>query len=198
MFVGDDIGVMVSIDDGRHWTRLQGNLPTVPVHDLLVHPREHDLVLATYGRALWTGDISPLEELSDDVLAKPAYLFDIKPRPRYGFSTQGMNYNMFGDKYVRVPNEPDALSIYYYLGSDAASAHIAVHDATGRVVREQDGPTTAGLHRVLWSLGGGGGRGGGGAGGGQAAGPAPPGSYQVTLTVGGQTLTKTAVVKERQ
>ena len=46
LFVGDDIGVMVSIDGGGHWTRLQGNLPTVPVHDLLVHPREHDLVLA--------------------------------------------------------------------------------------------------------------------------------------------------------
>ena len=135
------------------------------------------------------------------MLAKAAYLFDIKPRPRYGFSTQGMNYDMFGDKYVRVPNEPDALSIYYYVASDAASAHITIRDASNAVVREQDGPTTAGLHRVPWSLnGGGGGRGGGGGAGrgGQAAGPVAPGSYQVTLTVGGQTLTKTAVVKERQ
>src|SRR5205823_4522999 len=83
LFVGNDIGVFVSIDAGAHWSRLKGNLPTVAVHDLTIHPREHDLVIATYGRALWTGDISPLEELSADVLNKNVHLFDIRPRPIY-------------------------------------------------------------------------------------------------------------------
>ena len=48
------------------------------------------------------------------------YLFDIEPRARYGFSAQGMNYHLFGDKYLEVPNEPDALVINYYLKADAA------------------------------------------------------------------------------
>ena len=83
------------------------------MHDLTIHPRENDLVLGTYGRAFWTGDITPLQELSAEVLDKPAHLFDIEPRARYGFSTQGMNYHLFGDKYIEVPNEPEALVINY-------------------------------------------------------------------------------------
>ena len=64
LFVGNDVGVFVSIDGGGHWTQMKANLPTVAVHDLTIHPRENDLVLGTYGRAFWAGDISPLQELS--------------------------------------------------------------------------------------------------------------------------------------
>ena len=70
LIVGNDVGVFVSIDDGGRWSRLDANLPTVAVHDLTIHPRENDLVVATYGRALWTGDITPLQELSADVLGR--------------------------------------------------------------------------------------------------------------------------------
>ena len=64
LFVGNDVGVFVSIDGGERWSALKANLPTVAVHDLTIHPRENDLVIATYGRALWTGDITPLQELT--------------------------------------------------------------------------------------------------------------------------------------
>ena len=189
----------------RRWTQLKANLPTVAVHDLTIHPRENDLVLGTYGRALWTGDITPLQELSADVLAKTAHLFDVEPRARYGFSTQGMNYHLFGDKFLEVPNEPDALVINYYVKADSTEqARIRVADPAGRVVREQQAPARAGLNRVLVNLlGAGGGRGGGGAGArgqGAGAGPAGPlavGDYVVTVEVAGQTLTKPARVRER-
>jgi hypothetical protein len=197
LIVGNDVGVFVSINGGGSWTRLKANLPDVAVHDLTIHPRERDLVLATYGRALWTGDISPLEELTPDVLSQPAHLFNIKPRARYGFSTQGANYPLFGDKYLEVPNEPDALVVNYYLRDAAAPApHITLTDAGGHVVRQIDGGARAGLNRALVSFtGGGGGRG-------RGAGPAAattltPGDYTVTLTVAGQTLTKAAHVRER-
>ena len=101
LFVGNDIGVFVSIDDGGHWSRLKANLPTVAVHDLLVHPREQDLVLATYGRALWTGDISPLQEITPETLHEDVHLFDVKPKARYGFGRQGMNYELYGDRVHR-------------------------------------------------------------------------------------------------
>ena len=102
------------------------------MHDLTIHPRENDLVLATYGRALWTGDITPLQELTADVLDQPMHLFDVEPRARYGFSTQGTNYQLFGDKYLEVPNEPDALVVNYYLKADAAPApRITITDAAG-------------------------------------------------------------------
>jgi photosystem II stability/assembly factor-like uncharacterized protein len=205
LVVGNDVGVFVSIDGGTAWTQMKGNLPTVAVHDLTIHPRENDLVLGTYGRAFWTGDISPLQELSAKVLDSAAYLFDIKPRARYGFSTQGMNYHLFGDKYLEVPNEPEALVVNYYLKTDAdAAARITVKDGTGSVVRELTGPAGAGLNRALVPLGNGGGRGfgGGGAGGrgrgGAAAAPAlTVGDYTVTVDVAGQSLTKPARVRER-
>jgi photosystem II stability/assembly factor-like uncharacterized protein len=204
LIVGTDIGVFVSIDAGATWTQMKANLPTVAVHDLTVHPRENDLVLGTYGRAFWAGDITPLQELSAEVLDKPAYLFDVEPKARYGFSTQGMNYHLFGDKYLEVPNEPEALVINYLLKADGdAPAKITVKDLTGKVLREVEGPTRAGLNHAVVNLAAGGGRGGGGGGGGRGrgAGPIVPplgvGDYTVTVDVAGQTLTKPARVRAR-
>ncbi|HEX6462983.1 MAG TPA: hypothetical protein VFZ98_00965 [Vicinamibacterales bacterium] len=200
LIVGSDIGVFVSIDGGAHWTQMKANLPTVAVHDLTIHPRENDLVLGTYGRAFWTGDITPLQELTPELFDKAAYLFDIEPRARYGFSTQGMNYHLFGDKYLSVANEPEAFAINYYLKTDSPSpAHIAVTDATGRTVRQLDGPAKRGLNRAFASLNGGfGGRGGGrGRGAAPADGPLPVGEYSVTVDVAGEKLTKPARVRER-
>jgi hypothetical protein len=201
--VGNDAGVFVSIDGGTRWTQLKSNLPAVAVHDLTIHPREYDLVLGTYGRALWTGDITPLQELSAAVLDQPAHLFDIEPRARYGFSVQGMNYHLFGDKYLEVPNEPEALLINYYLKADApAAAKITVKDPSGRVLRETEGPAKAGLNRALVNLAGGGGPGfgGGAAAGGRGRGGVAPlaiGDYAVTVDVAGQSLTKPARVRPR-
>jgi photosystem II stability/assembly factor-like uncharacterized protein len=210
LIVGNDVGVFVSVDGGARWTQLKANLPTVAVHDLTIHPRENDLVLGTYGRAFWTGDITPLQELSAEAIGKPAYLFDIEPRARYGFSVQGMNYHLFGDRYIGVPNEPEALVVSYYLKADAAgAAKITVKDASGKTVRELEGPAKAGLNRALVNLAGGGGRGGpgggrpstgsgqGGRGGAPAVAPLTVGDYTVTVEVAGQSLTKPARVRAR-
>lgn len=200
LIVGNDIGVYVSINGGGQWTRLKANLPTVAVHDLTVHPRENDLVIATYGRAIWAGDITPLQELTPDVLAKPFHLFAVEPKARYNFSVQGMNYHLFGDKYLEVPNEPEALVVQYSLGVDASGqAQITLADAAGRTVRQATGPVRAGLNRVLIALaGGGGGRGGGGRGGGApATAPLGVGDYTVTVGVGAEKQTVPARVRDR-
>ena len=82
LIVGNDLGVWVSIEAGAAWERLKANLPTVPVHDLTIHPRENDLVLGTYGRGIFIGDITHLQELSAEVLAKPFHVFAVEPRTR--------------------------------------------------------------------------------------------------------------------
>lgn len=202
LIVGNDLGVFVSIDAGASWTAMKANLPTVPVQDLTIHPRENDLVLGTYGRAFWTGDIAPLRELSGEVLDKNAYLFDIKPKAHYGFSEQGMNYELFGNKYIQVPNEPEALSIDYYLKSDASgAARITVADLEGKILRQLEGPAKAGLNQALVPLAGSNGRGRGQGGRGRGAGPVTPalevGDYVVTVDVAGEKLTKHARVRAR-
>jgi hypothetical protein len=193
LIVGNDLGVYVSIDDGAHWSRMKTNLPTVAVHDLLVHPREADLVLATYGRTLWVGDVSPLQELTADVLNRPVHLFDIEPKTRWGFGSQGMNYQLYGNKYIQVPNEPEGLTVNFYLKAAASdSARVTVQDAGGRTVAQAGTPGRAGLNRVVFGFAGGrGGRGGGG------TTALAPGQYMVTLDVGGQKLSKPAVVRAR-
>jgi hypothetical protein len=195
LIVGNDVGVFVSIDAGAQWSQLKANLPTVAVHDLTIHPRENDLVIGTYGRALWTGDITPLQDLQPEKLKYNVYLFDIEPRARYGFSTQGMNYHLFGDKYLEVPNEPDALVVNYYVRTELPGpARILLHDKAGNPLRELQGPSKAGLNRVLINLAGaGGGRGRGAA---PGVGPLPVGDYIVTLDLAGAQA-KGARVRDR-
>ena len=167
LIVGNDLGVWVSIDAGGAWARLKANLPTVPVHDLTIHPRENDLVLGTYGRGIFLGDITHLQELSTDVLAKPFHLFAVEPRTAYNFRAQG-NFHLFGNAYIEVPNEPDALIVNYALRArDAAGARVTIADIKGTELAQLKGPSEAGLNRVQWNMragaapaGGRGGRGG--------------------------------------
>jgi photosystem II stability/assembly factor-like uncharacterized protein len=197
LVVGADMGVFVSIDGGGAWTRLASNLPTVSVSDLVIHPRENDLVIGTYGRGFWVGDISVLQDLSPDTFDKRAYLFDIEPRARYGFSSQGANYHLFGDKYIEVPNEPDAMMINYWVkDASTAGARISIADITGKVVVQLTGPARAGLNRVPWTMTTGAAGGGRGRGAGSPA-IAPPGDYLVTVEVAGETLSKVGRVRER-
>jgi hypothetical protein len=202
LFVGNDLGVWVSIDAGAAWERLQANLPTVPVHDLTIHPRENDLVLGTYGRGIFIGDITYLQELSTDVIAKPFHLFAVEPRTAYGFRAQG-NYHLFGNKYIRVPNEPDALVITYYLGATQdGGAQVTIADIKGDQVAQLKGTSSLGINRVQWNMragpadagGGRGGPGGRGAGGGHLQ---PVGEYRITVAVGGQQQTTIGRIRDR-
>ena len=197
LIVGNDHGVWLSIDAGVAWSRLKANLPTVPVHDLTIHPRENDLVLGTYGRGIFTGDITHLQELSAEVLSKPLHLFAVEPRTAYGFRALG-NFHLFGNKYIEVPNEPDALIINYYLSQKAEGEAVAtVYDIKGDRVAQIKGPAEAGLNRLSWNMrtasGGpptGGPQGGGGP-------LMPAGEYRVVLEAGGQQQTAIARLRER-
>ena len=152
LIVGNDLGVWVSIDAGAAWTRLKADLPTVPVHDLTIHPRENDLVLGTYGRGIFLGDITHLQELSTAVLDKPFHLFAVEPRTAYNFRAQG-NFHLFGNAYIEVPNEPDALIVNYALRArDGAGARVTIADFKGNELAQLKGPAEAGLNRVPWNM----------------------------------------------
>ena len=70
LFAGTESAAYASIDDGQHWLRLMNNLPTVPVADLIVHPRDGELVAGTHGRSFYVMDIAPLQELTPEILAE--------------------------------------------------------------------------------------------------------------------------------
>ena len=74
LYAGTETGIYVSFNDGANWRALQLNLPTTPVHDLVI--KDDDLVVATHGRAFWIlDDVSPLRQYSDDIGKKDAFLY---------------------------------------------------------------------------------------------------------------------------
>ncbi len=56
LFAGTEFGIYVTFDRGANWQRMKNGLPTVPVFDIQIHPRDHDLILATHGRSFWIMD----------------------------------------------------------------------------------------------------------------------------------------------
>jgi hypothetical protein len=166
LFAGTETGAWVSIDTGRNWARLSNGLPTVPVDDLVVHPRDGELVAGTHGRSIYILDIAPLQQLSDEALISDAHLFAPKPATLWRVDLT-RNKGASGARRFAAPNPyselvqegdasglaPPGAAIYYYLKTAAReSVKIVVADASGRIVRELAGPAEAGLNRVLWDL----------------------------------------------
>jgi hypothetical protein len=231
LYLGTEAGVYASWDQGAHWHSLRGTLPVTPVRDLLVHPRENDLLIGTHGRGLYIlDDITPLQQLAQTT-ASSAALFDIRPAIKW--TSWNRDGNLGQRKYAGQNPPAGAIISYWLKQQPVGEVNIEVADAGGRVVRRfRRVPDNAGVNRLAWDLreeaapgAGGGGRGNRGApeaaaptdtsltglrerrraaalvrgAGGEAGeesffGPASasvvPGTYQVTLIVDGQRITK--------
>jgi len=154
LYVGTESGLFVSIDGGDHWVRWKGTLPHTAVRSLVVHPRERELVVGTFGRSIWVGDVSVIEQL-EEALGQSTFLYEVKPavahniRYRYGTAVEEIN----GDMFFRAPNPPYGATISYSLKEAAGrDVKVTITDAGGRTVRSLTGPGTAGLHHVQWDL----------------------------------------------
>jgi photosystem II stability/assembly factor-like uncharacterized protein len=200
LFTGTEQGVYVTIDGGTSWLPFKQNMPWVKVTDLLIHPRENDLVVATYGRGLYVTDISPLREMTPEMLGEDVHLFDIEPRAQRVYGGIG-NYQLLGDTPILTPNEPNAVAVNYYLkDKPQGPVKITVSDPYGKIYRELAGKLEAGIGQVLWNMreprpqGRQGAQRGFGPGGGWA----DPGEYVVTLEAAGKKVVKKAVIRGRQ
>ena len=179
------------------------NYPTVRTDDILVHPRDNDLIVATHGRSEWIADdLTPLQQLTPAVRDADATLFDIRPAVGW-LNDQQNNQQVGGQKNFIGDNAPRGAAINYYLKSAAGGdVKISIADVNGRVIRTLDGPKTAGISRVMWNLaaaplqGQGGGNAGGGGGGRGGGGGVEPGTDIVTLEVGGKKFTKSVQVDQ--
>ncbi|MDH5706643.1 MAG: hypothetical protein OEZ45_11570 [Candidatus Aminicenantes bacterium] len=115
LFLGTEFGLYVSFDEGNNWMKWTQGLPTVPVRDLAVHPRENDLIIATHGRSIYIiDDISPLREISDELLQKKLHLFKVQDAVQY---QQGRlsSYMSPGDTAYAGENKRTGACFTYYL-----------------------------------------------------------------------------------
>jgi hypothetical protein len=204
LYAGTEFGLFVSLDGGKQWQKFMNNYPTVRTDDILVHPRDNDLIVATHGRSVWIADdITPLQQLTPEVRDQDAYLFDVRPAIAY-LNDQQHGQQVGGQKVFVGENGPRGTFVSYYLKSAASGdVKISIADASGKAVRNIDGTKHAGINRVLWNLAPNpqpGEQGRAGFGGGRGAPPpaVEPGTYIVTLTVGGKTYTKpVSVLQDR-
>jgi hypothetical protein len=160
LYAGTETGIYVSFDDGTSWQPLRLNLPAVPVYDLLI--KNHDLVAATHGRSFWIlDDLTPLHQLTEQVLQAPAHLFAPRPAfrlaPPMGYARQpgpGKNYMVAQGapatysetqsptgQTVRTfldagKNPPDGVIVNYYLGQKPeGEVTLSFLDAQGQLIK---------------------------------------------------------------
>ncbi len=197
LFVGTEMSVFASLDGGKSWTPFGSGLPgNALVHDLLIHPRENDLIAATHGRGLFAVDITPLQEMTGGFWTSDIHLFAVEPktpRPIRRAKLEGSD----GNRVFKAPNEPAGLVINYHLKQAVKGpVVIRVSDPFGEEIAVLEGKAAAGLHSLVWDMRRAPAR---------AAGPqepgavaarprfaptVPPGDYVVILEAGGKKLTQ--------
>jgi photosystem II stability/assembly factor-like uncharacterized protein len=168
LYAATESGVYVSFDDGSNWRSLQLNLPTTPVHDLVV--KDNDLVLATHGRAFWIlDDVSPLRQYKDQIANEDFHLYTPATAVRYHDS------GAHGFKPVLAGQNPPTGALIYYFLKDKPEGEttIEILDPNGAVIRKYSSAKTqeleeplnpddkkpekqikpdAGLNRFVWDL----------------------------------------------
>jgi photosystem II stability/assembly factor-like uncharacterized protein len=202
LFAGSEVGLYFSIDRGKNWSRFMNGLPTVPVHDLLIHPRDNDLIAGTHGRGAWiAGNITPLQQLTPEVMAKDVHLFEVRPEIQW-LTTYEFSWTT--DKRFYKDNPPTGSTIAFFLKAEPSGpARVEILDITGTVLRTLSVDGHAGLNSVFWDHRGdpppapepqqgepqrfrGAGR----------APLASPGEYLVRLTAGDQVQTTRLLIEE--
>jgi len=172
LYVGTDAGVYVSIDRGATWLSLCADLPTTPVMDLVVHPRDDEIVIATHGRGLFLLDARPVQALSDAVRASDLHLFDVRP----------VQLTWQPGREVPPQPPPGRALVHFWLKA-ASEVTVAISDAEGRPVRTLSARGAAGVNRVVWDVRRDNGR------------DAPPGVYRAEVTAGTRRATGDIVVR---
>ncbi|MFC2118235.1 sialidase [Bacteroidota bacterium] len=141
LYLGTENAIYVSFNDGGNWMPIQNNLPHAPVHHMVIQEHFNDLVIGTYGRGFWImDDITPLQQLTDNVLRSDAHLF--VPRAAY--------------RMHRIKGGPGVNSranINYYLkNTPKGGVKISILDSDGNLVNTVRGSSNPGINRASWDL----------------------------------------------
>ncbi|MDB4874560.1 MAG: hypothetical protein JWM41_1006 [Gemmatimonadetes bacterium] len=176
LYVGTETGVFASLNKGQSWFPLQANLPTVPVYDLKIHPRDHELIAATHGRAIQVLDVAPLQQMNASVLAAQSHLF--APTVAFEYGQMIPSSETRAQRPWKGDGGPSGAEIEYRLSAPAPGpVRVLIVDAAGDTIARLAGTNVVGVNHVSWNLqpttdqslagggGGGGGRGGAGRGG---------------------------------
>lgn len=165
MFAGTEFGLYVSIDEGKNWSKWTNGYPTVSTYDMVIQPHEHDLVIATFGRALWVlDDIRPLREIARNpsVLQQGLKVYPV-PDAFLANVMAGSGSHFTGNAMFKGENRPYGASVSFSIkeltpklpGSPVPqkdTVKLEVVASNGEVVRHLTYPAVRGMNRVYWEL----------------------------------------------
>ncbi|HVT58794.1 MAG TPA: glycosyl hydrolase [Thermoanaerobaculia bacterium] len=139
LFAGTEFGLYFTVDGGKKWIQLQGDLPTIAVRDLVIQRRENDLALATFGRGFYIlDDYSPLRAVDAKALEQPALLFPVKKALMYyeSYPLGGRKKAAFGESMFLAPNPPFGAVFTYYLKDELKSRKKARQEEEKKLQKE--------------------------------------------------------------
>jgi hypothetical protein len=153
LFLGTEFGLFISVDGGGSWAQFENGLPNVSVMDMVIHPREQDLVLGTHGRGIYIiDDITPLRQLTPEVIDSD-FAF-LKSRHAYPMSITGPLWSGWpGDDEYSAPNPVSAVPVTFYMKKRHifGKMTIEVMDQQGKVLSELPSVSRKGINRVYWN-----------------------------------------------
>lgn len=150
LFVGTEFAVFASVDRGASWAELATSMPTVATHDLVIHPRDGDLVCGTHGRSIWIlDDISPLRQWTEAVAASDAHLFAPRRATKWQRIRLGRKQP---NRMFRGKNPPRGALLAFYSKGQQNDVRLEVSDITGNLVWSQRAKAKPGINRVVWNL----------------------------------------------
>jgi len=155
MFLGTEFGLWFTLNGGENWQHWKDDFPTVSVKDLVIHPREHDLVAGTFGRSVYIlDDIRPLRELAGRPGLRSSGLHLFSPPPAYLGAIAFHDFFAGAQEGFSGENRPEGALLSYYLGPDAPadSVLLEVSSPEGDVIRSIQSKARPGINRLAWDL----------------------------------------------
>jgi photosystem II stability/assembly factor-like uncharacterized protein len=152
LFLGTEFGLYISLDGGQQWARFSGNLPKAAVHDLAIHPRENDLIIATHGRGIYIlDDLTPIRALTQEILNSDVALLPSRPA---AMPIQAGLQNFTGDDEFIGSNPQEAASITYWLKKRHlfGDLKVEVYDGSGQLISTISGTKRVGINRIDWPM----------------------------------------------
>jgi photosystem II stability/assembly factor-like uncharacterized protein len=152
LFLGTEFGLFASIDGGKNWARAGTSLPPVAVRDLVIHPREQDLIIATHGRGIYiVDDLTPLRGLTPEVLNAEAVFLPSRPSVQK-IPTGEQRFD--GDADFTAYSPEGSAWITYYLKKRHifGDLRIEVLDSEGKVIYTAPGERRRGVNRFEWPM----------------------------------------------
>lgn len=152
LFLGTEFGLYVSLDGGDNWARFKENLPKVAIHDIVIHPTEHDVILATHGRGVYIiDDISPLRALTQEKLKQDVVMLPSRPSvmvessPLQGFGG--------GDQFIgQNPSQVGVISYYLKKRHMFGEMKLNILDQNDRLIATLIASKRKGINRVDWPM----------------------------------------------